>query len=211
MIAHGADANTASDDIANIAEHAVDAALAEFAENPEVDAEVVVATATGAVAAAYDLSQSHGDHVRRSALMRFSRSAAHAMPELTGQVAHLRERLGEELPRGRAAWRGLAIYRAMRVIVQEGGVDLAAALAYYTVMSFFPLIALLVMAVALFADPQAVASGVDALVVQYFPASADLLNDAVRHLFKGTLAMGLLALAATLLGASSGQSQRGRR
>ncbi len=202
MLAHGADAETASDDIANMAEHAVDAALTEVAENSEMDVEVVVATATGAVAAAYDLGQSQGDHARRSVLMRLSGPAGQAVPELTLQANQLRERLAEELPRGRAAWRGRAIYRAVRTLIREGGIDMAASLAYYTVMSFFPLMALVAMAVALFADPEAVGAGVTALVAQYFPASADLLSEAVQHLFKGTLAMGMVALIATLIGAN---------
>lgn len=202
MIAHGANTETVSDDIANMAEHAVDAALIEVAENSEVDEEVVVATATGAVAAAYDLGQSHGDHARRSVLMRLSIPTGHAVPELTFQATQLSERLARELPRGRAAWRGRAIYRAARTLIREGGIDMAASLAYFTVMSFFPLMALVAMAVALFADPEVVGAGVSALVAQYFPASADLLSEAVQHLFKGTLAVGLVALIAALIGAS---------
>jgi len=202
MIAHGASAETASDDIANMAGHAVDAALTEVAENSEMDMEVVVATATGAVAAAYDLGQSHGDQARRSVLMRLSGPAGQAVPELTFQATQLRERLAEELPRGRAAWRGRAIYRAVRTLIREGGIDMAASLAYFTVMSFFPIIALVAIGVALFADPDAVGRGVAALTVQYFPASADLLTEAVQELFKGRLALGIVALVGTLLGAN---------
>ena len=202
MIAHGASAETASDDIANMAEHAVDAALTEVAENSEMDMEVVVATATGAVAAAYDLGQSHGDNVRRSVLMRLSGPAGQAVPELTFQATQLRERLAEELPRGRAAWRGRAIYRAVRTLIREGGIDMAASLAYFTVMSFFPIIALVAIGVASFADPDAVGRGVAALTVQYFPASADLLTEAVQELFKGRIALGIVALAGALLGAN---------
>ena len=202
MIAHGADEGTDPEDIASRAEHAVDAALAEVAENPAVDMELVAATATGAVAAAYELGPSHGDHVRRSVLLRLSASAGRTVPELAHQTAHLGERLAQELPRGRAAWRGRAVYRAARVLVHDGGIDMAASLAYFTVMSFFPMMALVAMAVAFFADPEVVGAGFSALIVQYFPASADLLREAIQHLFQGTLAMGLVALAATLIGAN---------
>ena len=202
MIAHAAHEDTTAEGIASVAEHAVDAALAEVAENPEVDIELVAATANGAVAAAYELGQSHGDQARRSVLLRLSASAGRAAPELAHQASYLGERLAEELPRGRAAWRGRAIYRAAHTLVQEGGIDMAASLAYYTVMSFFPMMALVAMAVALFADPEVVGAGVSALVVQYFPASADLLTEAVQNLFKGTLTVGLVALVATLIGAN---------
>ncbi len=69
-------------------------------------------------------------------------------------------------------------------------------------MSFFPMIALVAMVVGLFAEPETVADGIGALVVRYFPASADLLAEAVQHLFQGALAMGLLALAITLVSAN---------
>lgn len=202
MIAHGADDATSSQGVAAAAGHAVDAALGEVAANTELDLEVVAATATGAVAAAYDLGQSHGDRARRSVLTRLSEAAGHAAPELTLQAAQLGERLAEELPRGRAAWRGRALYVAARGVVDQGGIDLAASLAYFTVMSFFPIIALVAMAVALFGDPDAVAAGVAVLVVQYFPASADLLTEAVQELFKGRVALGIVALVGTLLGAN---------
>lgn len=202
MIAQGAVERPASADIASMAGHAVDAALSEVAGNSDLDLEVVAATAAGAVAAAYELGQSHGDHARQSVLTRLSRSATHAVPELTHQVADLRERLAEELPTGRAAWRGRAVYLAARTLMREGGIDLAASLAYFTVMSFFPIVALVAITVSRFADPETVGEGMTALVVQYFPASADLLTNAVQQLFKGTLAMGIVALVATLLGAN---------
>ena len=88
------------------------------------------------------------------------------------------------------------------MLVHGGAIDSAASLAYFTVMSFFPIIALLAMGTALFADPDAVEKGVAALVVRYFPASADLLTASVHHLFKGTLTMGVVTLVFTLVGAN---------
>ena len=202
MIVHGSVEEAHPKDIASRAEHAVDAALAEVAENPEVDIELVAATANGAVAAAYELGQSHGDHVRSSVLLKLAASTGHAVPEIAYQAAHLRERLTDELPRGRAAWRGRAMYRAARALLSDGGIDMAASLAYYTVMSVFPMMALVAMAVAFFVEPEVVGAGVSAVVVQYFPASADLIAEAVQNLFKGTLAMGLVALIVTLVAAN---------
>ena len=51
-------------------------------------------------------------------------------PELRGRVFDLRERLADELPRGRAAWRVHAVYRAWGSLLEAGGMDLAASLAY---------------------------------------------------------------------------------
>ena len=163
---------------------------------------MVAATAAGAVTAAYEAGQVHGDHVRRSVLTRLSGSAGYATPELAIQVSRLRDRLAEELPKGRAAWRGRAMYRAARSLVLEGGLDLAASLAYYTVLSFFPMMALMALAVALFVDPESVGQDLATLIVHYFPASADLLMETVQQLFQGTLVMGLVGLVGTLLGAN---------
>ena len=202
MVSQGTPEASGSEEMVSVAEHAVDAALSEVTENADLDIEVVAATATGAVSAAYDAGQAHGDHVRRSVLMRLSASAGHVTPELATQVAHLRERLAEELPQGRAAWRGRAMYRAARSLVHEGGIDLAASLAYYTVVSFFPIMALVALGVTLFADPQVVGRSLNTVIVQYFPASADLLSQAIDQLFQGTLVLGVVALVGTLLGAN---------
>ena len=199
LVAHGASERTLEETTA-LAEHAVDAALAEVAGNSELDVEVVAATATGVVAAAYEVSHSHGDQVRRSVLRRLSRPTV--APDLGSQVFVMRDLLVHELPRGRAAWRGRALYRAGRAILREGGIDLAASLAYFTVMSFFPLLALVALGVSLFADPAMVGAGLAALAVHYFPASADLLVVAIEQLFQGTLAMGLVALVGTIIGAN---------
>lgn len=201
LVAPGASERT-SEETAELAEQAVDAALAEVADNPQLDIEVVEAAAAGAVAAAYEVSQSHGDHVRRSVLRRLAGTASTLRPELSAQAANLGDRLAHELPRGRAAWRGLAMYRAARSLIDEGGIDLAASLAYFTVMSFFPMLALVALAVALFADPVMAAEDLSTIIAHYFPASADLLGEAVDQLFQGTLALGLVALVGTLLGAN---------
>ena len=202
IISRGAPEEKSSEDIARMAGQAMDSALSQVAENSDLGVEVVAATATGAVAAAYDLGASHGDRARHTVLMKLSGSVRHATPELEHQVAQIRQRLAEELPRGRAAWRGRALYQAGRMLVHGGAIDSAASLAYFTVMSFFPIIALLAMGTALFADPDAVEKGVAALVVRYFPASADLLTASVHHLFKGTLTMGVVTLVFTLVGAN---------
>lgn len=201
LVAHGASERSLEETTA-LAEHAVDAALTEVACNSELDVEVVAATAAGVVAAAYEVSHSHGDHVRRSVLRRLSATTSTVGPELSAQAAILGDRLAHELPRGRAAWRGFAMYRAVRSLIDEGGIDLAASLAYFTVMSFFPMMALVALVVALFADPAAAAEDLSAFIAHYFPASADLLSEAIDQLFRGTLAMGMVALVGTLLGAN---------
>lgn len=202
LISHGSLRDRDAEEVASVAGEAVEAALLEVEEHASVDIEVAAATAAGAVAAAYEMDQFHGDHVRRSVLDRLMAARGLVAPELAARVADLGERLAEELPQGRAAWRGRAMYRAVRYLLAEGGIDLSASLAYYTVMSFFPLMALVAMAVALFTDPETVGQVLVTLLAHYFPASSELLAQAVNQLFAGTLTMGLVALAGTLLGAN---------
>ncbi len=52
-------------------------------------------------------------------------------------------------------------------------------MAYFTILSFLPLIALVVMAVAIFGEPEEVREKLTEILVHYFPASADLIREAV--------------------------------
>ena len=205
--AHAIVSRSGSDDdsaeaMVTVAGHAVDAAIAEVVENYDLDIDIVAATATGAVAAAYERSQAHGDEVRNTVLGRLSAHTPHLPPELATQVSHLRGRLTQELPKGKVAWRGRVLYRAARYVIDDGGIDLAASLAYFTVMSFFPMMALAAMVVALFGDPESVGEGLASLLAHYFPASEELIVQAIDQLFQGTLALGIVALVGTLIGAN---------
>ena len=92
--------------------------------------------------------------------------------------------------------------RAARLLLHTGGIDLAASLAYFTILSFLPLVALIVMAVAVFGDPEGVSVKLTEILVYYFPASDDLIREAVENLLNGSLVFGLVALAGLVLGAN---------
>ena len=92
--------------------------------------------------------------------------------------------------------------RAPRLLLDVGGIDLAASLAYFTTLSLFPLIALVVMGVGTLGDPEDIADELADILVYYFPTARDLIRDAVRNLLGGTLAVGLVAVAGMLLGAN---------
>ena len=202
LIAHDTVAEQALPEVAGMAERAVDAALQE-AEGADVEVEeVVVAAATGAVEAAYRVSQSHGDRVRQSVLRRVLEPGLTAAPGLERQLSEVAERLSNELPRGRAAWRGAAMIRSARLLLSAGGIDLAASLAYFTILSLLPLIALAIMAVAIFGDPEAVSARLTAMLIYYFPASHELIREAVENLLNGSLALGVVALAGMIVGAN---------
>ncbi len=99
--------------VAGTAERAVDAALQE-ADRADIEVdEVVAAAATGAVEAAYQVSQSHGDGVRQSVVRRLLEPSLAVVPDLERQLSELADRLSQDLLRGRAGWRGTAMAKAM--------------------------------------------------------------------------------------------------
>ena len=199
LIAHDA---VAEQDVAEVAGRAVDTAL-QAAEEADVEVdEVVAATATGAVEAAYRVSQSHGDRVRRSVVRRALEPRLAVAPDLQQRLAEVAETLSSELPRGRAAWRGASLVRATRLLLNSGGIDLAASLAYFTILSLLPLAALVMMGATLFADPEAVRDRLTEILVYYFPTSRDLIHEAVDNLLSGSLAIGAVALVSIVVGAN---------
>ncbi len=92
--------------------------------------------------------------------------------------------------------------RALRLLFDVGGIDLAASLAYFTTLSLFPLMALVIMGVGMLGDPEDIAEELADILVYYFPTARDLIRDAVRNLLSGTLAVGLVAVAGMVLGAN---------
>ena len=185
-----------------LAESAVAAAIQEAEGAAEDHAEVVAAAAAGAVEADYQVDRSYGDSVRQSVVRSIVGSGRLVSPDLERRLIEVAERLSSELPRGRAVWRGTAMFRAALLLHRMGGMDLAGSLAYFTVLSFFPLVTLVIMVFAIFTDPVGMREKLTGMIVQYFPASSELLQEAVNHLLGGSLAVGLIALAGIVLGAS---------
>ena len=202
LIAHDTVADQDASRVAGVAEVAVDAALAA-AELSDVETEEVIeAAATGTVEAAYQLSRSHGDTVRRSVVRRILEPRLAISPELERRLSEVAVRLSEELPTGRAAWRGASLARAVRLLLNAGGIDLAASLAYFMILSLLPLVALVIMGVAVFGNPEGIRVNLTEVLVYYFPTSGDLIEEAVDNLLNGSLAIGLIALVSILIGAN---------
>ncbi len=202
LIAHAAAAERDVDEIAGAAESAVDAAVQEAKQASVKVDDVVAAAATGAVEAAYKVSRSHGDSVRESVVARLLEPRLGVAPQLERRLSDLGERLSHELPRGRAAWRGAAVFEAVRLLLRVGGIDLAGSLAYFTILSLLPLVALVIMVAALFGDPESISDELAEILVYYFPSSADLISEAVEGLLRGSVAVGLIASASIIIGAN---------
>ncbi len=111
-------------------------------------------------------------------------------------------RLSRELPRKRGAWRGAAMFRAVRILLEAGGIDLAGSLAYFTILSLLPAVALAIMTIAVFGESEAIKETLTATLIYYFPTSEGLIEDAVAHLLDGSLAIGLVAFVSIVMGAN---------
>ena len=152
--------------------------------------------------AAYRVDTAHGDMVRQAVLSQVAEPSADLTPGLRSRLPDIAEQLSRELPQGRAAWRGKAIFRAARVLHQSGGIDLAGSLAYFTILSLFPLLALVIMGVVYLGDSEGARAQITNLLAYYFPASGDLIQEVIGGLFGGSLTLGAVALASLLIGAN---------
>lgn len=202
LIAHDSVAGRDVAQVAGVAGVAVDAAVEE-AEQSNIEAEgVITAAAVGTVEAAYEVSRSHGDSVRSSVLRRLLEPRVAASPELERRLSEVAQRLADELPRGRAAWRGASLGMAVRILLNSGGIDLAASLAFFTLLSLLPLVALVIMGIAVFGNPETIGQSLTEVLTYYFPTSQGLIEEAVDNLLSGSLAIGLLALISIVVGAN---------
>ena len=202
LIAHDNVAEQEVARVAAVAGVAVDAAVEEANHSGTEVEDVIAATAVGAVEAAYEVSRSHGDSVRSSVVRRIVDPRSVVSPDQRRRLSQVAERLSTELPRGKAAWRGASLARAGRLLIFTGGIDLAASLAFFTILSFLPLVALVIMSIAVFGDPEGIQGNLTEILVYYFPTSRDLIEEAVENLLKGSLAIGLVALVSIAVGAN---------
>jgi membrane protein len=99
-------------------------------------------------------------------------------------------------------WRGLVLWRAGRHIRGIGGIDLSASLAYYALLSFVPMVALGILVLASAIDPQILHQRISELLLTYLPASGELLEGLLSHLFRARFATGVIAVLAMMWAAN---------
>ena len=170
---------------------------AERASAGEEETSAIVTVAADAVVtAAYQIDRDFGDRVREEVVRRVSQQRPHPSPEEQRQLSSVAERLSRELPKGKTAWRAASMARAFRLLLNAGASDLAASLAYFTVLSFFPLVALSIFIFSLVAETETIRAVLEDLVAYYFPASSGLFQDSVGNILDNSATFGALALAA---------------
>ena len=202
LVTQVADQGLEGVDISNVAESAVEAALVEPLREDGVDIEAAAAAAMGAVEAAYQVGEEEGAVVRKSVLRRVLDIKAESTPALERRLTALAERLAGELPQGRMAWRGTAMSRAFRLLMTVGTIDMAASLAYFATLSFFPVIALLILAIASLGDSESMRDTFVETLGYYFPTSDELIRQAVDGMLNASLAISVVSVLSLLIGAN---------
>ena len=163
---------------------------------------VVTAAGLGAVAAAEMVSRIHANRVRGELLRRIAAPRPDLSPAHQGQLAAVSQRLAGDFSRAHAAWRWSAVAMSFRILVRCGASDQAASLAYFSVLSFFPLVALVIIGFSFIGDPATILPVLEDLVVYYLPASSDVVGAAMAGLLEHATALGFLAFAGLLISAN---------
>ena len=124
--------------ITSVAVSAIDAVFLEACRSADIGNEVIIAAATGVVEAAYHIDRPCGDSVREAVMERVAQPSINLPPRVRRRLPDIESQLISELAPTAGAWRGRAIFRAVPLLINAGGVDLAASLAYFTILSIFP-------------------------------------------------------------------------
>ena len=106
------------------------------------------------------------------------------------------------LPDSGAKWRILAIIKAIRLLISAGGIDLAAALGFFTVMSLLPLLALIMMILVMIGNPEGTTETLTQSLDYFFPASQELIGEAVDNLMGVSVTFGILAVGSLFMSAN---------
>ncbi len=99
-------------------------------------------------------------------------------------------------------WPVLAPFKAVPRLINIGGIDLAASLAFFTVLSLLPLVALMAMLLIAIGPADGVVDVLTEPLYYLFPASLDLINEAIGNLLGGSLTIGILATINLIIGAN---------
>lgn len=99
-------------------------------------------------------------------------------------------------------WPLIAPIRAVPRLLNADGIDLAASLAFFTVLSQLPLVALMAMLLIAIGPADGVVEVLSEALHYLFPASRDLIDDAINNLLGGSLTIGILAVINLMIGAN---------
>ena len=163
--------------------------------------DAVMGAARGCVEAAYDIDRPTGESVRAALLALVDAPLNLLAPPIRRSVSRAISDLTEELRARPQFWRGVALWRAAKLLMRVGGIDSGAALAYYTLLAFFPLTALFVLGFSAFLDPDTVRGIATEVFTFYFPGAEQFLAHTIDHLYAQQLLASILSIGAIAIGA----------
>lgn len=163
--------------------------------------DAVMGAARGCVEAAYDIDRPTGEHVRVALLALVDAPLNLLAPPIRRSVSRAISDLTDELRARPQFWRGVALWRAAKLLMRVGGIDSGAALAYYTLLAFFPLTALFVLGFSAFLDPDTVRGIATEVFTFYFPGAEQFLSHTIDHLYAQQLLASILSIGAIAIGA----------
>ena len=188
------------EDEAAIARLIVDEAINATRLHKVGSTDAVVGTVQGCVIAAYEKDRATGEAVEGAMLSVVNAPVSVLSPTIRKSVSEALTDLSGELGTRPQAWRGVALWRAGVEVVSVTGVDVGAALAYYTLLAFFPMVALIVLLLSGVIDPQVIRNTLTEILLYYFPGTRQAIDQAIDHLFEARLIAGLIALVGMTLG-----------
>ena len=202
LVSHDLVSNRDVDEMENVAVNVVDAAIIEADKEQDANHQLVTAAAAGAVEAAYRVGSDQGDQVRESVINRIARRGLAITPHLERELAELGETVSREMPTIPAAWRGKALYQAARQLLDMGGIDLAASLGFFTVLSLLPLVTLIITTLIAIGSVEGALDVLAEALDYLFPASHELIDQAIANLLGGSFTIGFIALVGLIIGAN---------
>ena len=163
--------------------------------------DAVMGAARGCVEAAYEIDRPTGESVRVALLALVGAPLNLLAPPIRRSVSKAIADLTDELRARPQFWRGVALWRAAKLLMRVGGIDSGAALAYYTLLAFFPLAALFVLGFSAFLDPDTVRRIATEVFTFYFPSAEQFLSHTIDHLYTAQLLASILSIGAIAIGA----------
>ena len=110
--------------------------------------------------------------------------------------------LVDRLPENEATTLAKLFYKAFWQLLNANGTDLAASLAFFTILSQLPMVALMAMLLITVGPSDGVVDIIGEALHYLFPASHDLIDEAIKSLLGGSLTIGILALINLMFGAN---------
>ena len=188
------------EDEAVIARLIVDEAINATRLHKVGSTDAVVGAVQGCVVAAYEKDHSTGKSVEEAALSVVNAPVSVLSPTIRRSVSEAITDLSGELGARPQAWRGVALWRAGLSIISVTGVDVGASLAYYMLLAFFPMVALIVLLLSGIIDPEIIRNTLTEILLYYFPGSRQVIDEAIDHLFEARLVASLIALGGMSMG-----------